>query len=129
MSAEAVVVAHLLEKLGADPSLRRLVHGIYDRPIPRASPPYVVIGAVVTNDWGTKDRAGSELRVELRHVAVRGPDQGLVAARIGAVVPTLRGAVAGWDIVSARLLRTRSGHDREGQWSQSYDVRLRCLVI
>lgn len=128
MNAEAAAVAHIVDMLGGDPLLRRLVHGIYDREVPRMSPPYVVIREVVAADWGTKDRAGSELRVELRHVAASGPDGGLVAARISEVMPLLRSKAAGWEIASARLLRTRSSYDRQGQWSQSFDIRLRCLV-
>lgn len=133
MSADAAVVARMMAMLEDDAALRRAVHGVYDRPTPRASMPFVVIGAVGSGDWGTKDRIGSEVRVELRHVTATGPDEGLVAASIQALASGLRGiADSGsgrWEIVSARLLRTRIAYDRQGQWSQSFDIRVRCLKV
>lgn len=127
MSAGGAVAARLAAMLEADAELLRKVNGVYDQPTPRASPPLIEIGAVVTSDWGTKDRAGRELRIEVRHIAmVR--DDGVVAERIMAVVPMLRGIAGDWEIVAARLMRTRGSHDRQGRWEQSFEVRVRCLV-
>jgi hypothetical protein len=127
MSAEAAAVAHMLALLSEDAALARVLHGVYGRPTARAAMPHLMLGAIVSADWGTKDRAGCELRIELRHASTSGPDEGIVAERIAALVPAMRGVAGGWEIVSARLIRSRSGHDRQGGWSQSFEIRCRCL--
>lgn len=129
MSAETAAAAYIFARLSEDVALARVIHAVYDRPTARAAMPHLMIGAIVSADWGTKDRPGCELRIELRHAAASGPDEGIVAERIAALVPAMRGTAKGWDIVSARLIRSRSGHDRQGVWSQSFEVRLRCLKI
>lgn len=73
----------------------------------------------------------------MRHGAAEAGD-GAVAARIAAVVAALRGAEQdwpeqdwpeqNWDIVSARVMRSRSGTDRQGKWAQEFDLRVRCLA-
>jgi len=30
---------------------------------------------------------------------------------------------------SARLIRSRGEHDKQGRWVQGFDVRVRCLVV
>lgn len=127
MSAERVVVARLLAALIEDAALVRAVHGVYDRRAPRASAPYIEIGEVTASDWGTKDRAGCELRIAIRHIAAA-RDDAVVAARIGAVVAELRGADDGCEIVSARIVRARSGYDRQDRWEQLFEIRVRCLA-
>jgi Protein of unknown function (DUF3168) len=127
MSAGAAVVARLMAALEGDPALLRVVHGVFDQPTARASVPFIEIGAVTASDWGTKDRAGSELRIMVRHVAVR-RDGTVVAERIAAAVAGLRGRAEGWEIVAARVLRTRGAHDRQGRWEQDFELRVRCLV-
>jgi hypothetical protein len=129
MSAERAAIALLMAVLGSDRDLLRAVHAIYPEPSPRKSPPLLEIGAMVASDWGTKDRPGCELAVELRHFAAATADLGVVSARIRALVPMLRGGGDGWEIVSARLTRTRSGYDRQGRFEQNFAVRLRCLEI
>lgn len=126
MSAAAVAKARIAELFGDDRSLRAVVHSIETTPQPRASLPRIEIGAVAETDWGTKDRAGSELIVTLRHFAAVA-DNGQVAARVRALVPMLRGAAGGWEVVSARLNRARSEFDRQGRWEQRFELRLRCL--
>jgi hypothetical protein len=127
MSAAASVTAQMLALLSEDAVLARVLHGVYHRPTARAALPHLIIGRISSADWGTKDRAGCELRIELRHAAAAGPDDGLVAERIAALVPAMRGVTGEWEIVSARLIRSRSGHDRQGGWSQIFEVRCRCL--
>lgn len=128
MSAAAAVAARLTALLDSDPAVMRVVHGVYDRPVPRATPPLIEIGAVTASDWGTKDRAGCELRIAVRHVAP-GPGDRVVAERIAAAVAGLRGVAGPWEVVAARILRSRSGFDRQGQWEQSFEVRARCLML
>jgi hypothetical protein len=127
-SPEAAVTTRLLAHLGADRALLRAVHGLYAAPVLRMTPPFIEIAAITGSDWGTKDRAGAELLLTLRHAAPVGDDGCAVAARLRALVPGLRGQEAGWTIVAARLLRTRRAFDRQGRVEQQFDVRLRLLA-
>jgi len=127
-SAEQAVRVRTLALLAADRALAGLVHGVFDGTPPRASPPYVAIGSVEGRDWGTKDRAGREVRLSLRLVGTDLAGPGEAAARIEAVAAMLRGTVDGWEIVGARVIRSRHGFRREGGWRHETILRCRCLA-
>ena len=127
-SAEQAVRARALGLLMDDAVLAGLVHGIFDGTPPRVSAPYVTVGAAEGSDWGTKDRAGREVRLS---VVLHGRGAGLddaAAGRIDAVVGGLRGAAEDWEIVGARVVRTRFAFAREGGWRHELVVRCRCLA-
>lgn len=126
--AEQAVRAKVLALLANDAELTGLVHGIFDGTPPRASAPYVSVGGAEGVDWGTKDRAGREVRVTLALVGVGAAIDDVAAGRIDAAVAALRGAADGWSIVSARVMRTRFGFGRDGGWRHEIVVRCRCLV-
>lgn len=109
-------------------ALAGLVHGVFDGTPPRVSAPYVSVGAAEGVDWGTKDRAGREVRLTLALVGVGGAVDDVAAARIDAVVAGLRGAAGDWSMVSARVMRARFGFLREGGWRHEVVVRCRCLA-
>lgn len=126
--AEQAVRGRALMLLKADAALAALVHGVFDGVPARASAPYVSVGAAEGSDWGTKDRAGHEVRLS---VVLHGQGAGLddaAAGRIDAVVGGLRGAAEGWEIVAARVVRTRFAFAREGGWRHELVVRCRCLA-
>ena len=127
-SAEQAVRARALAVLRADAGLALLVHGIFDGVPPRASAPYVSVSGAEVSDWGTKDRAGREVRAVLILHGAGGSPDGAAAARIEAAAGALRGAADGWSIVSARAVRTRFVLAREGGWRHEVVVRCRCLV-
>lgn len=127
-SAEQAVRARALGLLMDDAALAGLVHGIFDGTPPRVSAPYVTVGAAEGGDWGTKDRAGREVRLTLTLVGVGGGIDDKAAARIEAVVAALRGAADGWSVVGARTIRTRFTFAREGGWRHEIIVRCRCLA-
>ena len=127
-AAEQAVRARALTLLAADTALAGLVHGVFDGTPPRVSAPYVSVGAAEGVDWGTKDRAGREVRLTLALVGVGGAVDDLAAAQIDAVVAGLRGAAGGWSVVSARVMRTRFGFLRDGGWRHEVVVRCRCLA-
>ncbi len=127
-SAEQAVRAIALALLADDAELAGLVHGVFDGVPPRASAPYVSVGAAEGIDWGTKDRAGREVRVTLVLVGVGSAIDDVAAARVEAVVARLRGPAGGWSVVSARVMRTRFGFGREGGWRHEVVVRCRCLM-
>jgi hypothetical protein len=111
--AEQAVRGRALMLLKADAALAALVHGVFDGVPARASAPYVSVGAAEGSDWGTKDRAGRD---------------DAAAGRIDAAVGGLRGAAEGWEIVAARVVRTRFAFAREGGWRHELVVRCRCLA-
>ena len=128
MSAEGAVRARALELLANDAALAAVVHGIFDGTPPRANTPYVTVGAAEGSDWGTKDRAGREVRLTLTLVGVGSAADDRAAARIEAVVAKLRGAAGSWSVVAARTIKTRFGFARDGGWRHEIIVRCRCLA-
>lgn len=134
VSAEAAVAGRLADLLRGDAALMGRVNAVFEGPVARATIPFVAIGALGVSDWGTKDRVGAEVLVRVTWIAPGqqddgGPGDGLVAARIAAVVTGLRGVSADWELVAARLVRSRGEHDKAGRWVQGFDVRVRCLVV
>lgn len=127
--AEQAVRARALALLAGDAELAGLVHGVFDGTPPRASAPYVSVGGAEGTDWGTKDRAGREVRLTLVLVGVGAAVDDAATGRIDAVMAAMRGVAGGWSIVGARVVRTRFGFLREGGWRHEVVVRCRCLVI
>ncbi|MBO9696004.1 MAG: DUF3168 domain-containing protein [Sphingopyxis sp.] len=127
-SAEGAVRARAIDLLARDDALALMVHGIFDGTPPRASAPYVAVGTADGVDWGTKDRAGREVRLTLTLVGVGSAIDDRAAARVEAVVATLRGAADGWAVVGVRTIRTRFTFARDGGWRHEVVVRCRCLA-
>ena len=128
MIAEQAVRARLVALLAADGPLAGLVHGIFDYPPRRAAMPHVAVGSAESGDWGTKDRAGREVRLTLLLAGTDPDGPGEAAARIEAMLPSLRGAADGWEVVAVRLMQSRFTRRREGGWRQQYALRCRCLA-
>lgn len=128
MGAEGAVRARALDLLTDDETLAGLVHAIFDGTPPRASAPYVAVGAAEGVDWGTKDRPGREVRLTLTLAGVGGAVDDRAAARVDAVVDAMRGPAGGWSVVAARTMRTRFTFAREGGWRHEMVVRCRCLA-
>jgi len=126
--AEGALRARALELLSRDEALAGIVHGIFDGTPPRASAPYVAVGAAEGADWGTKDRPGREVRLTLTLVGVGGAADDRAAARVEAVVAALRGPAGAWSVVGARTIRTRFTFARDGGWRHEVVVRCRCLA-
>ncbi len=127
-SAEGAVRARALDLLAGDDALAAMVHGVFDGMPPRASAPYVMVGGAEGRDWGTKDRAGREVRLTLVLVGIGEAVGDGAARRIEGVVAAIRGTADGWNIVSARTIRTRFDFAREGGWRHEFIVQCRCLA-
>ena len=127
-SAEGALRARALDLLARDDALTGMVHGIFDGTPPRASAPYVTVGAAEGGDWGAKDRAGREVRLTLALVGVGGAGDDAAAARIEAVVTAMRGPAGAWSVVGARTIRTRFTFARDGGWRHEIIWRCRCLA-
>lgn len=126
--AEQAVRSRALDLLAGDAVLAGRVHGVFDGVPPRASAPYVSVGGAEGVDWGTKDRAGREIRLTLVLAGAGATGDDAAMARIAEVVEGLRGAADGWTIVGARVARTRFAFGREGGWRYEVMVRCRCLA-
>lgn len=126
--AEQAVRAKALALLRADAVLAGLVHGVFDGVPPRASAPYVSVGGSEGSDWGTKDRAGREVRLTLVLAGAGAVPEDAGVARIESAVTALRGPAEGLTIIAARVLRTRLAIPREGGWRYELVVRCRCLA-
>lgn len=92
------------------------------------SAPYVSVGAAEGADWGTKDRAGREVRLTLTLVGAGSGGDDQAAVRVAAVAAALRGPAGAWAVVGARMIRTRFTFAREGGWRHEVVVRCRCLA-
>jgi hypothetical protein len=126
-AAQAVRVK-ALAVLADDAELAALVHGVFDGTPPRASAPYVSVGGAEGSDWGTKDRAGQEIRLTLALFGVGSAIDDVAAARVEAATAALRGPAGDWSVVGARVIRTRFNLAREGGWRHEVVVRCRCLA-
>ena len=126
--AEQAVRARALAVLASDAGLAGVVHGVFDGVPPRATAPFLSVGGAEGSDWGTKDRAGREVRLALVLHGVGEGSGGDAAGRVEAAVGALRGPAGGWTIVSARAVRTRFAFTRDGGWRHETVVRCRCLA-
>lgn len=133
MSAEGVLadaVATALRQAVGQAGALAALNGVFAGPPVKASPPWAEIGEVLGTDWGTKDRAGAELRI-----AVTLRDAGETAARVqamgaaaGAAILALPRVLAGWEVASVALARSRLAGTAPGRWSMTLDYRVRMLA-
>lgn len=128
-SAEQAVRLRALMLLAADGELAERVHGVFDGTPPRASAPYVSVGAAEGRDWGTKDRARREVRVTIMLTGVGESGDGIAMRRIETVAAAMRGSTGAWDIVAAHVVRTRFAFARDGGWRHEVVARCRCLKV
>lgn len=128
-TAEQALRAKAIALLAGDGELAGAVHGVFDGMPPRASAPCVSVGAAEGSDWGTKDRAGREIRLTVTLHGVGDSLDDRAAARVEAVAAGLRGPAEDWTVVGARIVRTRFGPAREGGWRRELVVRCRCLAL
>lgn len=101
--------ARLLEWLREDRALAA-INAIEEESPLAASAPWLGIAASASNDWGTKDRPGREVRIALElesRTDDPDADSGLLAAieRRVLAMPSIQ---AGFEIASIRFLRARS---------------------
>lgn len=101
--------------------------GIYDGPPARATFPYAVIDTGSENDWGHKSGEGREVIAAL----TVWDDQPARLAELADAIEQAAAAVgelAGWQLVSMRLLRRRTVRDVAGPWATAIDFRARLLA-
>lgn len=128
MSLEHNFAVALIDFLSGDPALIAQVNGVFHRPPAQIAAPYVVLDDVLATDWGTKDRAGREVR--LAFVIRDGSDEASPVAAIAAALEARLAAVppqgSGFRLVSLTPMRSRTL--RIGAlWTSTLDYRARIL--
>ncbi len=123
MSAGAALQQALATRLGQIAELT----GVFDGPPARAAFPYVTVDAGSESDWGHKSGDGREVMVaatlwDEQPARIHGLADAVEAAVLGAE------AVAGWQLVSLRLVRRRIVRDVAGPWAAAIDFRARLLA-
>lgn len=106
---------------------------VFEAPPLQACVPYAVVQAGAETDWGHKSGAGREVRLALVLV-----DKGERAERLRGLMDAAEaavaavGAVAGWQLVSLRLLRSRIVPPKKGapdaSWTAAAEWRARMLA-
>lgn len=131
MSFELELAAAVVAALKADPDISASANGVFlERPV-RASAPYLVLGPLLTVDWGTKGSRGREVRL-----AVTVHDAGESWARAvslqGAAsraIEALPRELAGWSLGSVVLVRCRTARDGTDGWLGLVEYRVRAMEI
>jgi hypothetical protein len=113
-------VAAALNQLGA-------LTGVFDGPPARAAYPYVALDATTETDWSHKSGGGREVMVAITIWDDQPVRLHSLADLVEAAVEA-PGPVAGWQLVTMRLLRRRIVRDVAGPWAAAVDFRARMLA-
>jgi hypothetical protein len=102
--------------------------GVFDGPPARAAYPYVTIDAATETDWSHKSGGGREVLIGLtvwddQPVRLHG-----LADAVEAGVASVSD-VAGWQLVTMRLMRRRMLRDVAGPWAAAIEFRARMLAV
>jgi hypothetical protein len=119
----------VLASLRAEADIAGQANGVsLERPV-RASPPYLVLGPLLSADWGAKGLRGREVRLTVivhdaaetwtRAVALQG-----AVARAFDALPRQLGS---WSLGSVTLLRSRTGRDGANGWLGLVEYRVRAM--
>ncbi|MGK2911826.1 MAG: tail completion protein gp17 [Sphingobium sp.] len=128
MSAEMAVRVGVLAALRGDAALAAMLNGVWDGAPVKASAPFAVVGECLGAEWGTKDRAGREVRVALTVQDRREGGEALAELLALADAAVKRVVLAGYGVAGVALLRTRILRGREDGWRALVDYRVRVLV-
>lgn len=123
MSAGGVLQAALASALGAIGELS----GVFDGPPARAPFPYAVIDAGSESDWSHKSGEGREVAVAITVWDEQPARLHQLADAAEAAAANLL-PLAGWQVVSLRLIRRRVVRDVAGPWAAAIDFRARLLA-
>ena len=102
--------------------------GVFDGPPARAAYPSVALDATTETDWSHKSGSGREVLVAITVWDDEPVRLHELADAVEAAVESL-GAVAGWQLVTMRLIRRRVVRDVAGPWAAAVDFRARMLAV
>jgi hypothetical protein len=124
-AGSGAVRAAVLARLRAQVAVTRVFEGA----AAKGTVPFLTLREWVAGDWGTKDRAGCEVRIG---VAVR--DAGESGARAVALAAAAEASLlslpslAGWRVVTAVPVRSVLVNEGAGRWAALVDVRVRIMA-
>lgn len=123
MSAGGALQAAIVSALAGVDGLA----GVFDGPPARAPFPYATVDASAESDWSHKSGDGREVGAA---VTVWDDQPARLHGLADAVEAAVRGvtAVAGWKLVTLRLVRRRVVRDVAGPWAAAVDFRARMLA-
>ena len=101
--------------------------GVFDGPPARAAYPYVALDATTETDWGHKSGDGREVMVGITVWDDQPVRLHSLADLVEASLQALP-AIAGWQLVTMRLVRRRVLRDVAGPWAAAIDFRARMLA-
>ncbi|WP_420146073.1 tail completion protein gp17 [Sphingobium sp.] len=136
MSGEAAARAAVIAALRGDAALMEQANALFDGEPGRAAAPYGFVGEAIGAEWGGKGLDGREVRLT---IGLRVGDE--ATARIAAMMARVDAVMAmlsdqdgwrpgEWQIVTARLIRSRMMRDAPGSptgWRAIVDYRLRMV--
>lgn len=104
-------------------------NGVYlERPV-RATPPYLVLGEMLSADWSVKGLVGREVRLQVR-VHDHGESWTRTATlqgAAGAAIEALPRQIGSWRLGSIVLLRARTAREGSGGWLGTVEYRIRAM--
>lgn len=127
MSFEAELQEAAVAALAAHPVIGAQANGVFlDRPV-RATPPYLVLGEMLSTDWSIKGGAGREVRLLVRVHDTGETWSRAIALReaASAAIEGLPRALGGWRLGSVLLLRARTVREGADGWFGSIEYRVR----
>lgn len=126
---ENLLRAALIDWLRSDPQLD-VLNAIEEESPLTASVPWLGIAASAANDWGTKDRAGREVRVAFELVT-RGDDPAADAALARGIeqrIHSLPSAQPEFAVVTTRFIRSRAERRARNLRALLLEYRFRLLA-
>lgn len=126
---ENLLRAALIGWLRSDPQLAGL-NAIEEESPLKASVPWLGIAASAASDWGTKDRAGREVRIAIELVT-RGDDPAADAALSRGIeqrIQSLPAAQGEFAVVTARFIRSRAERRARNLRALLLEYRFRLLA-
>ena len=101
--------------------------GVFDGPPARAAYPYAALDATTETDWSHKNGTGREVMVAITLWDDQPVRLHALADAVVAAMDAL-GSIAGWQLVTMRMIRRRVLRDVAGPWAAAVDFRARMLA-
>lgn len=101
--------------------------GVFDGPPARAAFPYAAIDAATESDWSHKSGEGREVLIGITVWDDQPVRLHQLADAVEAQMRSIA-SVAGWDLVTLRIIRRRVLRDVAGPWAAAIDFRARMLA-
>ena len=129
MSLEQDFALATIEWLAGDAALMAQVNGVFHRPPARIAAPYALLDDVLATDWGTKDKAGREVRLafSIREGSQDAGPVSAVTAALDARLMAMPRTSTSYRLASLHPLRSRTVRIGE-LWLATLDYRARLLA-